>query len=137
MSDQHAPSWIPSSEAVGESLHAEVVEQVMRIVDDEILVLPFLVVRAGTPDAERSVGRLATATSVRLHGGSPLVALIRGTKVDPRWRADYPAGGGCLWATLTFLSSLYGPQEADDPYSALEQLRTFEAFDLGLTGSGL
>lgn len=125
----HEPFAVTSSTVAA---RADVVEQVMRAVDDELLVLPFLSVSPTTRAASAALGRLLSTHAIRLVGGCPLISFVAGVDLDRDWRDACPAGSTSLWASLEFLRALYGPlPEAEDPFAELEELRRRSEAELG------
>src|SRR4051794_19212539 len=101
----------------GRNLHVEVLEQVMRVTDDDALVLPFLDAEPGSRNARAALGRLLCAERPTLVTGSPVMSLVTGEHLDPQWRTAHPVREDSLWANLQFLTSVYGPADAElDPY---------------------
>src|SRR5687768_1526308 len=106
------------------TLRDQVLEQVMRVTDDETLVVPFLGVQPRSRRAHTALGRLLSFAPVALVVGSPVMALVGGDALDPQWRTACPVASASLWSTFEFLVTMYGPaDEGQDPYQALEQLR--------------
>lgn len=108
----------------------DVLEQVMRLTEDDLVMLSFLTVEPGTAAAAAALGRLLSTTPVRLVDGCPLVSFTTGRPVDARWRDWYPCRDGSLWALLVFYRQMYGHAPAADVLAELEDLRVRAASDL-------
>jgi hypothetical protein len=122
----------PAAPQADEMLRAEVVEQVMRVTDDDVLLLPFLDAVPGSRAAHAALGRLLSGCTLRLVVGCPLMAFVGGTVRDPQWRRAYPPAPDSLWAKLEFLATIYGPAGGTHPYEALELLRERSEDDVTL-----
>lgn len=119
-----------------DTLRASVVEQLMRVTSDDAIILPFLSASPGTREAHVALGRLLSATPVRLVVGSPLMAFVSGCDLDVNWRLTFPAESDSLWSSYEFLNSLYGPVvPAATPYEDLEFLRSLAGDDLNFPGA--
>jgi hypothetical protein len=112
----------------------DLTEHLMRVTDDDTLVLRFFTTEPGTRDAYAALGVLLsshTAAEVGLYNGTPLVAHVSGSaQTEPGWRDKIPAGTVSLWSNLQFLTTVYGAPTATDHYQALEELRQREDQDL-------
>lgn len=115
------------------ALRAELLEQLMRVCDDESLLYAFGDVAPGSRAAHTELGRLMLSVAVPLVPGSPLLAFLSGTPLDPHWRDSYPAAPESLWAHLEFLRMMYGTELAvtpEDPLSELSELALAADTDL-------
>ena len=122
----------PSADA--EELRAAAIEQVMRTVSDDNVLLPFLEANPCSKEAHAALGRLISEVPVRLVLGCPLMAFVSGTELDPFWRTSYPASKDSLWSNFEFLNTMYGPTSTPlAPYEALETLRSLALADLAPT----
>jgi hypothetical protein len=86
-----------------------VVEQVMRLTDDDGLVLSWMTAFGRPRAAEAALGRLLCSVPYRLSLSSPIGAYLAGGEVDPDWRAALPGVESSLWSELGLLEALYGP----------------------------
>lgn len=112
-----------SVERVDTNLKSSVIEQVMRLADDELSVLPFIDAEPRTARAFEALGRLIGDVTLALRSGTPLVVFCHGGQLTDTWRAQVDTATNSLWGNLEMLRSLYGAGDAEDPYTELCQLR--------------
>ena len=109
---------------------AELIEQVMRMSDDDRLVIPFLDVVAGSTEILTATGRLLASPPSPFLLGTPLAVWVEpGTRCEPLWRGLLPQRERSLWADLEFLRAIVGIDAGGHdigfccPYEELEHLR--------------
>lgn len=109
---------------------AELVEQVMRMTDDDRLVLPYLHVAPGSEALRAATGRLLAVTEQRIRLGTPLACWSGASgKLVTSWRSEVENAFQCLWEELLFLREFVESPVEDGwccPYRELE-LRRIEA----------
>lgn len=111
-------------------LRSAAVEQVMRVCDDDLAVLPFLTARPGSPAAAAALGRLLTEHPQYLVAGCPLIALVTDTEPSRHWRDACPPREHSMHAQMSFLASVYGQPDEMDPYAAFRALSVKAEQDL-------
>jgi len=109
---------------------AELIEQVMRMSDDDRLVIPFLDVIAGSTEILTATGRLLASPPSPFPLGTPLAVWVEPeTRCEPLWRGLLPQRERSLWGDLEFLRAIVGIDTGGDdisfccPYEELEHLR--------------
>jgi hypothetical protein len=127
------PLLLPAACAAATAARTDaVLEQVMRCCDDELAVLSFVDVPAGTAAAAAALGRLlCDYPGLRLVAGCPLMAFVTDGPMEPDWQRAYPPAADSLYAQLEFLEAMYGPAVSTQPQDALEELRARAETDLG------
>jgi hypothetical protein len=111
--------------------HHRVIEQVMRLTDDETLLLPWLDAPAGSRSALVALGRLRFGAPFVLDPDSPLAWWAAGetapaTSNDLSWVERLPVPTASMWAELELLEQLAGRCHTDGqcgPYQRLMHAR--------------
>jgi len=112
-------------------LRDAVIEQVMRITNDDTLVMPFLYALPGTRAAHSAIGRLLGQSPCALPFGCPLLAYVNQGPMVVSWRDFCHPAATSLWADRMMLIEMYGPPPPElSPYQGLEWLREQEEADL-------
>lgn len=120
-----------SVETVSAAIRTEMLEHVMRVVDDDLPLLPFLGAEPGEPGAYEALGRLLGDVSLTLQSGTPLVVFCCGGELSDDWRERVAVAPNSLWGNLEMLETLYGRAgDTCDPYEALCALRERSEADL-------
>lgn len=115
---------------------AAMLEQVMRVTGDDSAIVPFLDAPPASHAAHAALGRLISEAPVRLVAGCPLLAWLTGCALDGAWRDWCGVTPNSLWASLEFLTTIYGIDGCGlDPYEALELLRATAETDANIGGS--
>lgn len=114
---------------------SELVEQVMRMTEDDLILLPFLTAQPGSAQLLSSFGRLLGNSPRPYPLGTPLAAWTSpGSNCSDSWRDSCGYLERSLWADLVFLRSLVANHPLVKrtalwccPYEELETLRTLVA----------
>lgn len=107
----------------------ELIEQVMRMTNDDRLLLPFLDAPAGSEQLLSATGRLLAAPPTPFPLSTPLAAWVGAESTcTSEWRSLIPQGDRSLWEDLEFLRSVVGSLGDSTssfccPYEELEHLR--------------
>jgi hypothetical protein len=106
----------------------EVIEQVMRMTDDDLLLLPYLSIEPASGGLLAATGRLLAAVGQPFPLRTPLACWVSNedrTRVVDHWRELIPTGSITLWSELVFLRQFLGGTSSVDccPYGELESLR--------------
>ena len=109
---------------------SELIEQVMRMTDDDRIVIPFLDATAGSTEILSATGRLLASPPSPFPLGSPLAVWVEpSTTLKLQWRSLLPTRERSMWDDLVFYRSIMGDMscEAENefccPYEELEHLR--------------
>lgn len=109
---------------------AELIEQVMRMSNDDRLVIPFLDAVAGSTEILTATGRLLASPPSPFPLGTPLAVWVEPeTRCEKMWRTLLPTRERSLWVDLEFLRAIVGDNSGSQevrfccPYEELEHLR--------------
>lgn len=106
-------------------------EQVMRMTDDDRYLVPFLTAEPGSAEIMVATGRLLAVAKKAFPLRTPLAVWVTTDRVetadyDLKWRSDLEPNPESLWAELSFLRELAGVHRGGEwccPYRELEALR--------------
>lgn len=91
----------------------------MRCTDDETLVLPFVSMPLDAALLRSLLGERLPELPVGLHPGTPVLALLGYSPLDPAWRDQVPPLPVSLWSELCFLRELSRTSPAAEPLTEL------------------
>ena len=109
---------------------SELIEQVMRMTDDDRLVIPFLDASAGSTEILSATGRLLASPPSPFPLGSPLALWVEpSAKLKLHWRSLLQTCERSMWDELVFYRSIMKDVSCETvnefccPYEELEHLR--------------
>lgn len=106
-------------------LRDEVLEQVMRATNDDLLAAAFRDPLPGSREFLVNLGKLLSSTSGTVPTRSPLHqwGYPHPGRPDVDWRTHCPQSEGSLWGELLLLRALHGEVPSTDPLAELDALR--------------
>ena len=109
---------------------SDLIEQVMRMTNDDRIVILFLDAAAGSTEILSATGRLLASPPSPFLLGSPLAVWVEpSTRFDENWRSNIPDRDQSLWKDLEFYRALLGNTDKESaevfccPYEEIENLR--------------
>lgn len=122
-STPNVASALDQVDSLDPEIHIELIEQLMRITDDETLLYRLA---EATNRTEVLIGLGAALPHLRMEllAGSPVLAALGVANLDPEWRRNYPPRPQSLWAELELMRSLSYAAPAATPLTELLEART-------------